>query len=116
MKSALTVGCLLLVALAAGCSNSPPLATEPSSSAIRAAEAVGSANVPRAALHLQLARESLDRATELAAKGDQDEATSLLMRAEADAELAILLAQAQGEKADAAEAMARVRQFRQDNQ
>ena len=116
MRHALTVGCLLFVVVAAGCSSSPPLRTESSTSAIRAAEAVGATDVPRAALHLQLAKEELDRAKVLAEKGDKDEAASLLMRAEADAELAILLSQEQGEKTEAAQAMERVRQLQKDNQ
>jgi hypothetical protein len=92
------------------------LRTESSTSAIRAAEEVGAKGVPRAALHLQLAKEELGRANGLAEKGDKDEAASLLMRAEADAELAILLSQEQGEKTEAAQAMERVRQLQKDNQ
>jgi hypothetical protein len=70
MRHVLTVGSLLFVLVAAGCSSSPPVNTESSTSAIRAAEAVGATGDPRAALHLQLAREELDRANVLAEKGD----------------------------------------------
>lgn len=115
MRSVMTACCLLLVVAAAGCSSNPPLRTESSTSAIRAAEAVGAKAVPRAALHLQLAKEELDRAKVLAEKGDKDEAASLLMRAEVDAELAILLSNEQNEKLEAAQAMERVRQLQNDN-
>jgi hypothetical protein len=110
MRHALMVGSLLFVAVAAGCSSSPALRTEPSTSAIRAAEEVGASDVPRAALHLQLAKEELDRARTLS-----DEAASQLLRAEADAELAVLLSREQTEKAEAAQAMERVRQLQSDN-
>jgi hypothetical protein len=115
MRYALSVVCLVVIVAAAGCSSSPPLRTEASSSAIRAAEAVGATEVPRAALHLQLAKEELDRANVLAEKGEKDEAASLLTRAEVDAELAILLSQEQDEKSEAAKAMERVHQLQNDN-
>jgi len=115
MKHALTIGSLLLVAAAMGCAGSHPLRSEPSTSAIRAAEAVGASEVPRASLHLQLAREELARAKVLADKGHKEEAASQLLRAEADAELAVVLSREQSEKAEANEAMERVRQLRDDN-
>lgn len=115
MRPAIMLGSLLLVAFAAGCSSNPPLRTDSSTAAIRAAEAVGVQDAPRAALHLQLARESVARAEVLAEKGEQDEARSLLMRAEADAELAILLSREQSEKKEAALAVEQVRQLQQDN-
>ena len=115
MRYVLTIGGLLFLMVAASCTSSPPLQTDSSTSAIRAAEAVGATDVPRAALHLQLAREGLERANALAQKGKHDEANSQLLRAEADAELAILLAQEQDERSAATEAMARVRQLQRDS-
>lgn len=116
MRHALTICSLLVVLAIAGCSSSrPPLLTESSTSAIRAAEAVGATEVPRAALHLQLAKEELEHANVLAAKGKAKEAASLLQRAEADAELAILLSNEQNEKDEAALAMERVRQLQKTN-
>lgn len=115
MRYRLMVGSLLLAGIAAGCSTSPALRTDSSSSAIRAAEEVGASAVPRAALHLQLAKEGLVRAEELSERGKKDQAASQLLRAEADAELAILLAREQDEKTEAAQAMARVRQLQNDN-
>jgi hypothetical protein len=115
MKHVLTCGSLFFAVLALGCASSSELRTESSTSAIRTAEEVGATEVPRAALHLQLAKEEMARAVELAEKGDKDKAGSLLKRAEADAELAILLSREQTEKAEATQAMERVRKFQLDN-
>jgi HEAT repeat protein len=115
MQRHLVLGSLLVAFAIAGCSSNPALQTESSSSAIRAAEAVGATSSPRAALHLQLAREELDGAVALSEQGKADEATSLLRRAEADAELAILLSREQDEQAQAALAMERVRQLQNTN-
>jgi len=115
MKHVLTMGSLLFVAIAAGCASSPALRTESSTSAIRAAEEVGASEVPRASLHLQLAKEEVARAKDLSDRGAKDEAASQLLRAEADAELAILLSREQAEKLESAQAMERVRQLQNDN-
>jgi hypothetical protein len=103
-------------AIVAGCANAPPLRTEASTSGIRAAEEAGAAKVPQASLHLQLAREELELARGLAAKGEKKEAASMLLRAEADAELAVVLSRGDAEKSEAMAAVERVRQLRQDNQ
>ncbi|HIJ86795.1 MAG TPA: DUF4398 domain-containing protein [Desulfuromonadales bacterium] len=100
--------------LIAGCAN-VPLRTEKSTSNIRAAEEAGAATVPQASLHLQLAKEELEAAKKLSAKGDKEEARSMLTRAEADAELAITLSHKDTEKTEAREAVERVRQLRKDN-
>jgi hypothetical protein len=115
MKNALLFGSLVFLFAAAGCASSPALRTESSTSAIRAAEEVGAGDVPRASFHLQSAKEELAGATDLAARGEKDKAASLLLRAEADAELAILLSREQNEKTEAAEAMERVRQLQRGN-
>ncbi|OGQ81013.1 MAG: hypothetical protein A2289_14320 [Deltaproteobacteria bacterium RIFOXYA12_FULL_58_15] len=106
------VGSLLL---AAGCATSTGLRTEASTSGIRAAEEVGASKVPQAALHLQLAKEELEHAKGWAANGDKDRAASLLLRAEADAELAVALSREDAEKSEALAAIERVRNLRQDN-
>ena len=105
---------VVAIAIAAGCT-SAPLRTERSTSDIRAAEEAGAAKIPQAALHLQLAKEELDRAKGLAAKGDKEMASSMLLRAEADAELAVALSHGDAEKSEARAAVERVRQLRQDN-
>jgi hypothetical protein len=105
---------MVLIAITAGCA-SAPLKTDASTSGIRAAEEVGAADVPKASLHLQLAKEELARAQELAAQDEKEMADSMLLRAEADAELAVLLSREDAEKTEATAAMERVRQFRKNN-
>ena len=108
----------LLSAAIAGCASGPSFSksSTESKSAIRAAEEAGSINIPSAAYHLQLAKEEVARAEVLAAKGEKEKAASLLTRAEADAELAIVLSHEQDEKTEAAKAMERVRKLREENQ
>jgi hypothetical protein len=100
-------------ALLLSCASAPPpegMAT--SAATIRAAQEVGAADVPRAALHIQLAREQAEHARVLVEKGGRDErveADFLLMRAQADANLALALAREDTERAEAEQALANVR-------
>ena len=120
MRNMSRIGIMVLAAAAAatavvgGCA-SAPLKTEASTSGIRAAEEVGAADVPRASLHLQLAKEELARAKSLAANDQREKADSMLMRAEVDAELAVALSREDAEKVEARAAVERVRQLRQEN-
>jgi len=102
------------VTIIAGCANAP-LRTEASTSGIRAAEEAGAAKVPQASLHLQMAREELAQARELSAKGEKEQAASMLLRAEADAELAVVLSREDAEKTEANAAVERVRELRKNN-
>jgi hypothetical protein len=102
------------ISIAAGCAG-VPLRTEASTSGIRAAEEVGATKVPRAALHLQLAKEELSHARGLAARGDEERASSLLRRAEVDAELAVALSREDAERSKTVAAVESVRQVRQGN-
>jgi hypothetical protein len=102
-------------ALIAGCAT-VPLRTEAATSGIRTAEEAGAATVPQASLYLQLAKEELELAKGLAAKGEDEKAASMLKRAESDAELAVVLSHESAEKAEAVTAVERARQLRQDNQ
>jgi regulator of protease activity HflC (stomatin/prohibitin superfamily) len=113
---ALVGGSVLLAAVIAGCGSSSVVNKEASTSAIRAAEEVGASNVPSASLYLQLAKEELENAKVLAAKGDKEQAESMLLRAEADGELAVALSRGDADKKEAIQAIERVRQLRQDNQ
>ena len=56
--------------------------------AVRSAQEAGAASEPSGALHLKLAQENLTRAKAAVQDGDNERAIYLLMRAEADAELA----------------------------
>jgi hypothetical protein len=105
---------IVAAAIAAGCA-STPLRTEASTSGIRAAEELGAADVPQASLHLNLARESLEKARVLAAQDKKEQAASMLLRAEADAELAIALSHEDSERSEALAAVARVRKLQQDS-
>jgi hypothetical protein len=115
IKMLLCAGAVVASTIAAGCASAPPLRTEGSTSGISAAEAAGAYQVPQASLHLQLAKEELDLAKKLAKKGDDEKAASMLLRAEADAGLAVTLSQGDVEKKEAEKALARVQQLRQDN-
>jgi len=106
---------VVATAIIAGCANAPPLRTEASTSGIRAAEEVGAAEVPRASLHLQLAKEELELAKRLSAQGENEKAASMLLRTEADAELAVALSHGDAERLEAEKAMEKVHQLQQDN-
>jgi len=113
---AMLTGSILLAATIAGCGTGPAVDKEASTSAIRAAEESGASKVPSASLYLQLAKEELENAKGLAEKGDKEEAETMLMRAQADGELAVALSRGDADKKEATQAIERVRQLRQDNQ
>jgi len=104
------IGMTMLFALAAACASAPAPTDRVASSqaSIRAAEEMGAHNVPTAALHLQLANEELDQSRQLIRAGRNDRARTLLMRAEADAELALTLARESSMRAQAQQAMEHV--------
>ena len=120
---AILAGSALLAAVIAGCGSAPPVNKEASSSAIRAAEDElkraaeegGASGVPGASLYLQLAKEEMENARLLAAKGDKEQAESMLLRAQADGELAVALSRGEADKTEATQAIERVRALRQDN-
>ena len=68
-------------------------------SAERSAREVGANNEPAAQLSLKLAQEQISQAKVAMAKDDNERADSLLVRAKADAELAIAQAREMGAKA-----------------
>ena len=112
VNMAMFVGSVLLAAVIAGCGSSPAINKEASTSAIRAAEEVGASTVPSASLYLQLAKEELENAKGLIAKGDKEQAESMLLRAQADGELAVALSRGDADKMEATQAIERVRQLR----
>ncbi len=80
-------------ALSACASFPPPNETVASSMAsVRGAEEVGAADVPKAALQLQLAQEEVQKAKQLLADGENERAYYMALRAANDAELANALA------------------------
>lgn len=109
-------GSILLAATIAGCGTGPAVDKEATTSAIRAAEESGASKVPSASLYLQLAKEELENAKGLVTKGDKEEAETMLLRAQADGELAAALSHGDADKNEATQAIERVQQLRQDNQ
>ena len=116
LNMAILAGSVLFALVIAGCGSSQEVNNEASTSAIRAAEEVGASDVPSASLYLQLAKEELENAKVLAAKGDKEQAESMLLRAQADGELAVALSRGDADKTEATQAIERVQQLRQDNQ
>ena len=99
---------------ASGCASYPVPNTKMASSeaAIRAAHETGSREVPQAALHLKLAEEQLEEAKKLIRDNENERASYVLSRAEADAELALALSRAESSKAKAGSALENVRAVR----
>lgn len=115
MNITMLVASVLFAAVLAGCGSGPALNKEASTSAIRAAEESGASKVPSASLYLQLAKEELENAKGLATNGEKEQAESMLLRAQADGELAVALSRGDADKTEATQAIERVRQLRQDN-
>jgi len=83
----------------------PSLAAEDSAGAIRAAEEVGAAHSPEAALHLELAKEQFENARKLTKPDDRPASMRLLLRARADADLALALTRESSSKLEAQAAL-----------
>jgi hypothetical protein len=82
-------------ALVTACGGSVPVPEAERTKAladIRAAEEVGAGQVPKAALHLKMARDQVASAERLIADAENEEATLVLARAQSDADVAIALA------------------------
>ena len=116
IKIAILAGSLLTGLFIAGCgSNAVVVDEESSTSSIRAAEEVGAGDISNASLYLQLAKEELVKAQTFAENGDKEEAESMLLRASADGELAVALSRSDIDKKEAADAIERVKQLRQEH-
>jgi len=102
-------------AFMAGCA-SAPLNTEESTSGIRAAEEAGAAKVPKASLHLKLAKEGLILAKKYEAEGEPLRAQSMILRSETDAELSLILAREESEKSKSRAELESVRLLKKENQ
>jgi hypothetical protein len=97
-----------------GCAGTPAPNAKVASSeaAIRAAQETGSGSVPQAALHLKLAEEQLQSAKALIRDNENKRAEYVLMRAQADAELAIALSHVATSNAQAGAAVDAARAVR----
>lgn len=78
-------------AVACGGSSLPPAKVADTQSSISAAAAVGADQNPQAALHLKMARDQLTEAQALIDSGKNDDARLVLERADADAEVALMI-------------------------
>lgn len=83
----------LLTACVAACGGAslPPAKVADTQSSISAATAVGADQNPQAALHLKMARDQLREAQGLIDRGKNDDARLVLERADADAEVALMI-------------------------
>jgi hypothetical protein len=112
------LGLFLGAVMAGGCATARPPTDnmESSAASIRGAQTAGANNVPSAALYLQLANEQSAKAKVLIASGGTDNmrtASKLLMRASADADLAIALADDDKDRLAADQAIADIHTFEQ---
>jgi len=99
----------------AGCGSAaiPQEQLSAAQAAAKGAEAAGAPEDPRAMLHLKLANEQIEKAKALIAEDDNEEAARLIERAQADADLALLLAREARAKKDVAEANEQIEQLKQ---
>jgi Domain of unknown function (DUF4398) len=102
---------LVVAAFVVGCGSYPAPTQKMVSAegAIRAAQEVGASKVPQAQLHVKLAQEQVDKAKALMQDGDNKRAEMMLMRAQADAELALSLSKEETSRAEAQQAMDQVK-------
>ena len=84
-----------------------------SQGALRVAQEVNASAHPQAALHLKLAQEQVEQAKAMMADGNNERAEYVLMRAEADAELAEWLAREAQIKGLAQQALEEVQKAKQ---
>lgn len=96
---------LSLFAFAAGCGHAevPAQDMARTEASLRAAEEVGAAKIPQAALHVKMARDQLDVAKKFLANGETQLAQMALHRASMDAELAVALSREDETRRDANE-------------
>jgi hypothetical protein len=89
---------IIIGATAAACGATFPVPTQrmaDAESAARSASEMGASNQPEAQLHLRLAQEQIAKAKTSVKEGENKAADLLLVRAMADAELALALAREQ---------------------
>ncbi len=106
---------LLLVFLGvAGCGGAAPPNRQLTSAeaAIRGAQEVGAAEIPLGNMHLKDAQRRVAKAKGLMDDGNHERATLVIMRAQADAELAIAMAREKAMDDEVNEALAHAKQLR----
>ena len=118
MNRIAVLGALAVLIGTAGCASNqlPPAKVTDTQASISAADAVGAANNPRAALHLKLAREQLRQGEALLRDGDEKEARLVIDRARMDAELALVLTREEQAQKEARVAIEKARNVGQRSQ
>ena len=101
-----------LALVACGSYPAPTERVASAEAAIRGSQEVGANNVPAAALSVKLAQEEVQKAKQLMQDGDNRRAELLLMRAQADAELALAQAREAQAKVEAQAAVDQVKSIR----
>lgn len=116
MKRARVLIAGLAMSFLGACGASAPNAAHTDAvAAIRSAQTVGATEEPEASLHLELAREQLADAEDRMERGDNEKARRLLECAQADAELAVALAQYATVRAEAQQTQQRIQDMRDRN-
>lgn len=100
------------VAVACGGAPVPHDQMSAAQAAVRAAEVGGAQSDPQAALQLKRANDQIAEAKARIEDGDNEEALRLLQRAEADAEVALVMAQEQSGRTAAMKAQQEVNELR----
>lgn len=120
-KVAIGAGVLCSALLAGSCASVPkPVEQLTRAKAnVRAAETAGARDDGKSQLHLKYAEDQIDEAVRLLQDDDDDErlrARRLLEKAAADAELAMVLAQAESQKAQAQQTQERIEELQRRTQ
>lgn len=105
---------ILCLGAITGCASGPAVSSAASTSAIRVAEETGASGSANASYYLNLAKDELEYAEYLAARKDTEEAASMLVRAQVDAELALVLALRDADRKNAERAVQRFQQLQDD--
>lgn len=105
---------LLIAATMSGCAGRSVIDSKASTSAIHSAEQAGAASNSSASYFLELAKEELEAAANLAAKGNKEEAEYMLLRAQVDAGLAMVLSRRDTDKIETTQATQRLQKLRDD--
>jgi hypothetical protein len=110
----LLAGALFALAGPACAGSEAPVRAQTSAvAAIRSANEVGAEGAPRAAYHLELAKEQLELAERLIRDDEMEAAERMLLRAQADADLAIALTREARAQRDAERVRRQIRDLRQ---
>ena len=107
MGASVRIGASIVVGLAVtacGGAAVPQETLTAAQASVKGAEVGGANTDPKAALHLKLANEQIDKAKKLIEDGKNEEAARVIDRAQADADLALALAQQSKAMKDAKDA------------